>query len=416
MAGYRDTLNLPRTEFPMKADLPRREPERLRWWRGARPLPPAARGARAAAPVLAAARRPALLERPPPHGHRGQQDLEGRRGAQRLAAGLRRALRAGLGQPRHADRDPGRPASSASARRPPDRSRCAAAAASTPPSGWTIQREEFERLGVLGRLGASLPDHGPALRGRDPRDLRRRSPSAASSSAACARSTGARPTAPRWPRPRSSTRTIPRPRSTCASRCARDPRGALGGAAPSVAARGLDHHAVDAARQPRPDGRSRAPTTSWSRAGGRPLRSLAAARLEARGARPRAGSAARSTRRAARARPGRRRSSRARGGDDSRVVDGTPFVSLEDGTGLVHTAPGPRQGGLRGRPARRARGALPGRRGRPLHRRAPSRSSGRSVLEVNDDIIALAARARPAARRGDASPTPTRTAGAATSR
>ncbi|PYP39573.1 MAG: isoleucine--tRNA ligase, partial [Gemmatimonadetes bacterium] len=33
MAGYRDTLNLPRTEFAMKADLPRREPERLAWWK-----------------------------------------------------------------------------------------------------------------------------------------------------------------------------------------------------------------------------------------------------------------------------------------------------------------------------------------------------------------------------------------------
>jgi isoleucyl-tRNA synthetase len=33
MAGYRDTLNLPRTDFPMKADLPRREPARLAWWR-----------------------------------------------------------------------------------------------------------------------------------------------------------------------------------------------------------------------------------------------------------------------------------------------------------------------------------------------------------------------------------------------
>ena len=30
MAGYRDTLNLPRTEFPMKADLPNREPQWLR--------------------------------------------------------------------------------------------------------------------------------------------------------------------------------------------------------------------------------------------------------------------------------------------------------------------------------------------------------------------------------------------------
>jgi isoleucyl-tRNA synthetase len=34
VAGYRDTLNLPRTEFPMKADLTRREVERLEQWRG----------------------------------------------------------------------------------------------------------------------------------------------------------------------------------------------------------------------------------------------------------------------------------------------------------------------------------------------------------------------------------------------
>jgi len=33
MAGYRDTLNLPQTDFPMKGDLPRREPERVGWWR-----------------------------------------------------------------------------------------------------------------------------------------------------------------------------------------------------------------------------------------------------------------------------------------------------------------------------------------------------------------------------------------------
>ena len=32
MAGFRDTLNLPQTEFPMKAELSRREPERLEWW------------------------------------------------------------------------------------------------------------------------------------------------------------------------------------------------------------------------------------------------------------------------------------------------------------------------------------------------------------------------------------------------
>ena len=33
MAGYRDTLNLPSTEFPMKADLQQREPARLGWWK-----------------------------------------------------------------------------------------------------------------------------------------------------------------------------------------------------------------------------------------------------------------------------------------------------------------------------------------------------------------------------------------------
>jgi isoleucyl-tRNA synthetase len=32
VSSYRDTLNLPETAFPMKADLPRREPERLAFW------------------------------------------------------------------------------------------------------------------------------------------------------------------------------------------------------------------------------------------------------------------------------------------------------------------------------------------------------------------------------------------------
>ncbi len=33
MADYKDTLNLPQTAFPMKADLAQREPELLRDWR-----------------------------------------------------------------------------------------------------------------------------------------------------------------------------------------------------------------------------------------------------------------------------------------------------------------------------------------------------------------------------------------------
>ena len=29
---YRETLRLPKTDFPMKADLPKREPDRIAWW------------------------------------------------------------------------------------------------------------------------------------------------------------------------------------------------------------------------------------------------------------------------------------------------------------------------------------------------------------------------------------------------
>jgi len=32
MADYKHTINLPTTDFPMKADLARREPEMLKWW------------------------------------------------------------------------------------------------------------------------------------------------------------------------------------------------------------------------------------------------------------------------------------------------------------------------------------------------------------------------------------------------
>jgi isoleucyl-tRNA synthetase len=61
MAGYRETLNLPRTDFPMKADLPRREPEWLRWWKD-RNLYPKLRALRSGRPVL-------LLHDGPPYSN-----------------------------------------------------------------------------------------------------------------------------------------------------------------------------------------------------------------------------------------------------------------------------------------------------------------------------------------------------------
>src|SRR4029434_9528206 len=81
-------------------------------------------------------------------------------------------------------------------------------------------------------------------------------------------------------------------------------------------------------------------------------------------------------------------------GNASRVVDGTPYVSLEEGTGLVHTAPGHgkedfvvgQREGLEvlspvDEAGRFTTGAEP--------------FVGRSVLDVNDDIIAwLKARGR----------------------
>ena len=65
--GYRDTLNLPKTDFPMKAGLPEREPERLAWW-SERSLYARLREARRNAPVW-------LLHDGPPysngHAHMG---------------------------------------------------------------------------------------------------------------------------------------------------------------------------------------------------------------------------------------------------------------------------------------------------------------------------------------------------------
>ncbi len=109
----------------MRGDLAKREPGWVEGMAGHRALPAPARGLQGASAVRAA-RRPAVRERRHPHRHRGQQDPQGHDGQVAHAGGLRRAVRAGLGLPRHADRgadreearqaDPGRGDAAALAR------------------------------------------------------------------------------------------------------------------------------------------------------------------------------------------------------------------------------------------------------------------------------------------------------------
>ena len=107
MADYKNTVNLPETDFPMKADLARREPEMLAWWEEHGTYAQAARD-RAGPAAVRAARRPAVRQRRDPHRPRGQQGAEGHHRQVAHARRLRRAVRAGLGLPRPADRARGR--------------------------------------------------------------------------------------------------------------------------------------------------------------------------------------------------------------------------------------------------------------------------------------------------------------------
>ncbi len=162
---YRSTLNLPDTPFPMRGDLPKREPGWVKAWNEQGLYKTAARGAPRRAAVRAA-RRPAVRQRRDPHGPRGQQDAEGhdRQGAP--AGRLRRALHAGLGLPRPADRERDRKAV-----RPPPVAR--RDAGQEPRLRDRADRHPDGRLPAPGRarrLGAPLRDDGRRQRGRrDPR-------------------------------------------------------------------------------------------------------------------------------------------------------------------------------------------------------------------------------------------------------
>ncbi len=378
MAGYRDTLNLPKTDFPMKAELPVREPQRLRWWQE-HDFYARLREARRGRPVW-------LLHDGPPYSN---AHLHMGTAANKIwkDAAVRAASVLGYDAPFVPGWDNhGMPIETHVSRElrahglHPDRlelrRRCRAYAAE-----WVeIQRCEFERLGVWGEwqhpyltmdsgFEAAILETFAALaaRGFIQRGLR----------------------SIHWcPTDRTALAEAeieyqddPSPSILVAFPLRRDPRGALA-RFPGVEAVAWT-------------------TTPWTLPANLglmvdPDAAYAVARV--------------GDRRRLLARPRLAAVSEAAGwgspviegtlagrelldlvfegpwGNDSRVVDGTPFVSMEDGTGLVHTAPGHgkedfavgQRAGLDvvcpvDEAGRFTAGAEP--------------FVGRSVLEVNDDIV-----------------------------
>ncbi len=172
------------------------------------------RARREGAAALRAARRPAVRERRHPHRPRGQQDPEGHHRQEEDAVRVRRAVRARLGLPRHADRSADREA----VRQEPA---ARGDAAPVPRLRGRADRAAEARLPAprrARRLGPPVSHDGVSQRGRrDPR-ARARCSSRATSTAASSRSTGASTAARRSPKPKSSTRTARTRRSTSAFR------------------------------------------------------------------------------------------------------------------------------------------------------------------------------------------------------
>ena len=116
-------------------------------------------------PALRPARRPAVRERRHPHRPRRQQDPQGRHRQEPHAGRLRRAVRAGLGLPRHADRGADRE----DARQAHPGGRDAAPCARLRDRADRAAEEGLRAAGRARRLGPSVHDDGVQERGgRDP--------------------------------------------------------------------------------------------------------------------------------------------------------------------------------------------------------------------------------------------------------
>ena len=170
---YSETLFLPKTDFPMRAGLPQREPQLLRRWAELdlyRRLREAAKG------------RPRfVLHDGPPYangnihiGHALNKILKDLVVRSQQMLGHDSQLRAGLGLPRPADRveDRGGVPRQGQGQGRRRRSSSSAANAGPSPAHWIdVQREEFKRLGVEGDWDHPYCDHGLSGRGADrPRD------------------------------------------------------------------------------------------------------------------------------------------------------------------------------------------------------------------------------------------------------
>ncbi len=102
---YSKTVQLPQTEFPMKARLAEREPERLEEWEREglyRKLQE--QGKAEGRELFVLHDGPPLCQRPHPHRHSPQQDVKGHGGPLQVDGRLSRPLRARLGHPRPAHR------------------------------------------------------------------------------------------------------------------------------------------------------------------------------------------------------------------------------------------------------------------------------------------------------------------------
>ena len=188
----------------MKAELPKREPDRVAWWQRTADLRAPPRAQRAERTVDSA-RRTALCQRRPAHGPLPEHGAQGHVREDRLARRQVREVRARLGHARPADR-----ARDAQALGDHGLShdRSARAARELQRTRALLARPPARAARAHGQLrSTSIAPTARSIRRSRRRSSTRlpNSPSGSRSTRACARRSGAFTTKPRSPKPRSST-------------------------------------------------------------------------------------------------------------------------------------------------------------------------------------------------------------------